>query len=272
MRVLVLGSRGVIGTALVSHLRREGHVVTEWDIKIDVKHDLSNSLNNSSLETVVSRNDFVFFLAFEVGGAKFITNPSVDLLSRNSAIMANTFNSLTKDTKFIFASSTMSNMGVPYGTLKLIGQHYTKLLGGISARFWNVYGAEEFGERSHVITDFIHQSKTTGNIRMLSSGCEERQFLHARDCAVCLEIMMRRFSEMRDIVDVTSFQWTSIRTIAEMICENVTAVQVGTNSHTQRNEPDEYILSFWRPQISLKEGIAELLDAPGKAKLQSQGV
>lgn len=269
MRVLVLGSRGVIGKALVSHLRREGHVVTEWDIKIDVKHDLSNSLNNPRLESVVSNNDFIFFLAFEVGGAKFITNPSVDLLSRNSSIMANTFNSFTKGTKFIFASSTMSNMGVPYGSLKLIGQHYTKLLGGVSARFWNVYGAEEFGERSHVITDFIHQTKTTGNIRMLTSGCEERQFLHARDCAECLEIMMRRISEMRDIVDVTSFEWTSIRSIAEMICENITAMQDGMNSHTQRNEPAEYILNFWRPRISLKEGIAELLNAPGTANIQS---
>ena len=263
MRVLVLGSRGVIGKALVSQLQIKGHDVTEWDCRIDVKHDLSNSSNNHGLQNVISQSDFVFFLAFDIGGSKFITNPTVDFLSRNSVIMANTFNSLTNK-KFIFASSTMSNMGVPYGTLKLVGQHYTKLLNGVSARFWNVYGMEEYGERSHVITDFIHQYKSTGKISMLSSGSEYRQFLHARDCAECLEVMMCNFSELPDIVDVTSFEWTSIRAVAELICQEISGKPDGIDSHTEMNEPGEYILKLWRPSISLTEGIAELLNLSEK--------
>jgi len=258
MRVLVLGSRGVIGKALVSQLQSKGHDVTEWDCMIDLKHDLSNALNNPGLQSVVSQNEFVFFLAFDVGGAKFITKPTIDFLSRNSLIMANTFSTL-ENKRFIFASSTMSNMGVPYGTLKLIGQQYTKLLNGVSARFWNVYGMEDYGEKSHVITDFIHQYKSTGKISMLSSGSEERQFLHARDCAECLEVMMCNFPEMPDIVDVTSFEWKSIRTVAELICQKITAQPGGNDSHTEKNEPDGYILKFWRPSISLREGITELL-------------
>jgi len=258
MRVLVLGSRGVIGKALVSHLHRKGHDVTEWDIRIDVKHDLSNTLNNPGLQSVISNSDFVFFLAFEVGGAKFITKPTVDFLRRNSLIMSNTF-SLLENKRFIFASSTMSNMGVPYGTLKLVGQQYTKLLSGITVRFWNVYGVEDHGLKSHVITDFIHQFKSTGKISMLSSGSEERQFLHARDCAECLEVIMCNFSEMPDIVDVTSFEWTSIRAVAELICGEISAEPDGTDSHTAKNEPNAHILKFWRPCISIKEGITELM-------------
>ena len=54
----------------------------------------------------------------------------------------------------------------------------------ISVRFWNVYGPQKYGERSHVITDFIHKLRTTGLITMMTSGEEKRQFLHTEDCAV----------------------------------------------------------------------------------------
>lgn len=265
MHVLVLGSRGVVGKALVSHLHRKGHNVTEWDIRIDEKHDLSNNLNNPGLQSVISESDFVFFLAYEVGGSKFITKPTVDFLSRNSLIMSNTFSLLT-NRRFIFASSTMSNMGVPYGTLKLIGQHYTKLLDGVSVRFWNVYDEEEYDVKSHVITDFIQQYKSTGKISMLSSGSEERQFLHARDCAECLEVLMCKFSELPDIVDVTSFKWTSIRAVAELICQEISAEPKGVDSHTEKNEPDTLVLKFWRPRISLKDGITELMESTAQGK------
>ena len=59
--VLVLGSKGVIGSALVSLLQKKEYDVTEWDIKIDATHDLSNPLNNPALLRVVSEADFVFF-------------------------------------------------------------------------------------------------------------------------------------------------------------------------------------------------------------------
>lgn len=257
--VLVLGSKGVIGSALVSLLQKKEYDVTEWDIKIDATHDLSNPLNNPALLRVVSEADFVFFLAFDVGGSKFISEPSVDFMNRNTQIMANTFSALPGK-NFIFASSTMSNMGVPYGTLKLIGQHYTELLGGISARFWNVYGPEEYGKRSHVITDFIQQYLTTGRITMLTDGSESRQFLHADDCAECLEIMLQNYDKMRPVVDITSFQWTSISTVANLICDDVHVSTIAEDSHTKVNEPEDFILSFWSPRVSLKEGIAQILE------------
>ena len=42
LRVLVLGSSGVVGSSLVKHLRTLGHDVIEWDILLSPMHDLSN--------------------------------------------------------------------------------------------------------------------------------------------------------------------------------------------------------------------------------------
>jgi nucleoside-diphosphate-sugar epimerase len=75
--------------------------------------------------------------------------------------MLNVFNLLKKyNKKFIFASSTMSNMiNSNYGVLKKIGESYSKSLGGIIVKFWNVYGIEKDMKKSHVITDFILNAK-----------------------------------------------------------------------------------------------------------------
>ena len=40
MKVLVLGSSGVIGRSLSTHLKNIGHEVIDWDIQIDPSHDL----------------------------------------------------------------------------------------------------------------------------------------------------------------------------------------------------------------------------------------
>ncbi len=66
-----------------------------------------------------------------------------------------------------------------YGVLKKIGENITKSLGGISVRFWNVYGIEEDMEKSHVITDFIIKGLNKKKIQMLTNGLEERDFLYA---------------------------------------------------------------------------------------------
>ena len=260
MKVLVLGSEGVIGTSLCKVLEDSGHRVTHWDIKLTNDHDLSNSLNIYRLKPVIDESDFIFFLAYDVGGAKYIWDVDLDFVNRNNMIMINTFN-LLKHKKFIFASSTMFNMDNVYGTLKYMGEHYTRKLGGISARFWNVYGPESVSEKSHVITDMIHKFETKGYIDLMTDGEEERQFLHTDDCAKCLAIVMNSYDEIRrqtDSVDITSFESTKIKEVAKYICDDVRPSEKKMNTHDRFNEPRPFILDYWKPEISLEEGIASL--------------
>jgi nucleoside-diphosphate-sugar epimerase len=181
----VLGSEGIIGNALSKHLESINHEVIRWDIKLSHEHDISNPTNMRKLKYVIENSDFVFFLAYDVGGAKYISNAGIDFINRNVMIMLNTFN-LLENKKFVFASSTMYNMHNVYGTLKYLGEHYTTQLGGLSTRFWNVYGHEESNEKSHVIADMIYKWKKNGYIDLMTSGEEERQFLHTDDCSKAL--------------------------------------------------------------------------------------
>src|SRR5210317_2570377 len=254
MKILVLGSEGVIGTALCKALEESGHRVTHWDIKLTNAHDLSNSLNIYKLKNVVDDSDFVFFLAYDVGGAKYIWDVDLDFVNRNNMIMINTFN-LLKDKKFIFASSTMFNMDNVYGTLKYVGEHYTRKLGGLSARFWNVYGPENVSEKSHVIADMIHKYKTKGYIELMTNGEEERQFLHTDDCAKALSRLMHNYDEVlktEKTVDVTNFTWTKVKDVANLISDDVRVTDIGVTTHDRVNEPRRFILKYWKPEISLE--------------------
>jgi nucleoside-diphosphate-sugar epimerase len=261
MKVLVLGSEGLIGTALCKHLEKCGHVVIHWDIKLSDDHDMSNNLNNDKLGTVINNSDFIFFLAYDVGGAKYIWDVDIEFLNRNMMIMTNTFN-LLKSKKFIFASSTMYNMDNLYGKLKCIGEHYTSALHGLSVRFWNVYGKEEVSQKSHVITDIIHKYKTNGYIDLMTDGEEDRQFLYVDDCAKCLISTMNSYDQIikdEKSIDITSFESIKIKDVAKMICDDVRIGDKKMNTHDRTNKPRRTILKYWNPEVSLREGIAYLL-------------
>jgi nucleoside-diphosphate-sugar epimerase len=256
MRVLVVGSAGVIGSALAKWLRAEGHDVHGFDLADSPVQDIRIQPPN------VKNFDFVFFLAYDIGGSKYLESQSTYFISNNLRIMLNMF-SVLEGIPFIFASSQMQNMDNPYGTLKRIGEHYTRLLGGVSARFWNVYGPEEVGLKSHVIPDFIHMNKMNGRIDLMTDGQEQRQFLHTEDCAKALTAIMTNYSLItRPSVDVTSFEWIKIIDLARLISEDVRPGTKTDTVQTIHNEPDRYILQFWAgPEISLKDGILRMSNA-----------
>ena len=262
--VLVLGSSGVVGTALCKVLRREKYDVIEWDIKNSYTQDLSNPINNTRLREMVNKSDFVFFLAYDVGGSKYLKNITHDFINRNVMLMMNTFD-VIGNKPCIFMSSQMQNMSNTYGVLKLLGEHYMQSMNGISVRLWNVYGPEVVDEKSHVITDFIHMYKKNKSIDMLTDGTEKRQFLHTNDCADALICMMNNLNEIlteKKVVDLTNFEWVDIKGVANIIAHNgnITFTDKKDTTQTKCNEPDDFILKYWKPIINLKTGIQTIID------------
>ena len=190
MKHLVLGSSGQIGAHLVKYLQTKGEQVYEYDIEYKGWMDLRES-NNPLLESYMEHSDMVYFLAFDVGGAKYLERyqDSYDFMINNMKIMTNTFETLQKfGTKpIIFASSQMAEMGYSsYGMLKSLGEKMTRDIGGLVVKFWNVYGYETNPDKSHVITDFIKMAKNDGIIKMRTDGTESRQFLYADDACEAL--------------------------------------------------------------------------------------
>jgi nucleoside-diphosphate-sugar epimerase len=267
--VLVLGSRGQIGSHLVSFLRNSGLDVGTFDIADDVSQDL-RSISNTDLVDIICEFDFTVFLAFDVGGSKYLENHqnTSSFINNNLQIMSNTFVALSKAQRpFIFASSQMS--GIPdsaYGILKSIGERATEALNGVTLRFWNVYGLEENSDRSHVISDFIRSAKKDGEIRMRTSGVEKRDFLHVDDACRAIFTIAQKLSlgEVSGSLDVASFKYHSISEVASIVASIVPSkIFVGDkmdgvqNGHTAH--PSPAVLEVWKPKLGLREGIKDIV-------------
>ena len=279
MRITILGSSGQIGAYLSEYLSRKGHIVREFDIVNGIHQDMTH-IPNTYLRNAIMESDFGFFLAFDVGGSRYLKKyqHTFDFVNNNTRLMANAFGFLEQyDKPFIFASSQMSNMSYsPYGTLKRLGELYTESLGGLVVKFCNVYGIEKDHKKAHVITDFIRKGFEDGDFEMLTDGEEVRQFLYAEDCCEGLEAVMKNYDEFyaNDPLHITNFDYTTIREVA-IIIENEfrligkpVNIIPGKASDTvqldKRNEADPFIRKYWSPKTDLVTGISKVFEAMKK--------
>jgi nucleoside-diphosphate-sugar epimerase len=276
MKVTILGSGGQIGAYLTKYLREKGHEVTEFDIVNGAEQDLTK-IPNPLLMRSIRMCDFVFFLAFDVGGSRYLKKyqHTFDFINNNTRLMANVFGLLEEYNKrFIFASSQMSNMSYsPYGVMKRVGELYTQTLKGLTVHFWNVYGIEHDDEKSHVITDFIRKGFEEGDFEMMTDGTEERQFLYAEDCCEALETIMNSYTDFKpeDELHITSFRGNTIKEVAEIIqgqfnlIGKSVSIKPGLAKDSvqldKRNQPNNYITGWWMPKTNLQDGIAKVFEA-----------
>ena len=274
-RVAVLGSSGQIGAYLTEYLRKKDYFVREFDIVNDIHEDMTH-IPNAFLRNVIMDSDFVFFLAFDVGGSHYLKKyqHTFRFINNNTRMMANVFGYLEQYKKpFVFASSQMSSMSYsPYGVMKRVGELYTKALGGLIVKFWNVYGIEKDHEKAHVITDFIRKGYETGVIDMLTDGTEQREFLYAEDCCEALEQVMLEYSEFTSDSElhITSFRSTTILEIAKIIQgifkangKTVTVEKAQTKDEVQkdaRNEANPFIRKWWKAKTSIEDGIENIFN------------
>jgi nucleoside-diphosphate-sugar epimerase len=269
---LILGSSGLIGSNLKQLLVNKGQNVLTFDIADNLEEDLRIS-NNVLLEEKIKGADFVFFLAFDVGGYKYLSiqQYGFEFIHNNIKLQSNVFELLKQyGKKFIFTSTQMSAIRyLPYGTLKIVGEHYTQALKGIYVRLWNVYGKENNNEKAHVITDFIRMVKEDGVIKMITDGSEERQFLYVSDCVNCLYILAEQYDEIPRTapLHITSFTWVSIKQVAEFISSIYNDIPIFTGRYIDdvqihyKNEPDNFILKYWQPSVDIKQGIEAIINS-----------
>ena len=274
-RITVLGSSGQIGAYLTKYLRDKGHDVREFDIVNGEDQDMTK-IPNCDLHARIATSEFVFFLAFDVGGSHYLQKyqHTFKFIDNNTRMMANVFGYLEQyKVPFVFASSQMSNMSYsPYGVLKRVGELYTKSLSGLTVKFWNVYGIEKDMNKAHVITDFIRKGFETGVIDMMTDGTEEREFLYAKDCCEALESVMENYDQFKsdDPLHITSFKNSSILDVAKVIqdlfFEEGKEVQIKPSNLTdsvqldKKNKANTFILKWWQPKTTLRTGIKKIFE------------
>lgn len=274
-KILVLGSRGQIGTHLLNYLKKK-YLVKGIDIVNSNKEDLRID-KNLLVEKLIKNSDFIFFLAFDVGGSKYLKHYqySYKFLMNNIKIMKNVFHLLKKNKKkFIFATSQMSNMNhSTYGILKKIGEYLTESIGGLNVRFWNIYGVENDKEKFHVISDFITKGMKSKYVKMRTDGKEVRDFLYAEDCCSALELLMNKFKffKQRNVIDLNSGKNTSVKNIGKIISKLflkkqnkivkfLPSKEKDSVQLNKKNKSDRYFFKFWKPKYTLKSGIERVFD------------
>ena len=274
-KILILGSSGQVGAYLTDYLREKGNEVFEFDVTNGPNQDLT-TIPNGQLEALIYLSDFVYFLAFDVGGSHYLKKyqHTFKFIDNNTRLMANAFGLIEKYNKpFVFASSQMSNMSYsPYGVLKRVGELYTRSLGGLIVKFWNVYGIERDMDKAHVITDFIRKGFESGDIDMMTDGTEAREFLYAEDCCEALETVMQSYAKLTsdDELHITTGVYTTVLEIASeikslfsSIGKEITITPAQSKDEVQkdaRNEPDPYIKKFWEPKTSVPDGLKKVFE------------
>ncbi|RLD57313.1 MAG: hypothetical protein DRJ01_14025 [Bacteroidetes bacterium] len=250
---LVLGGSGTIGSALCKELKDQGEEVINLDLKIGFDLRTLNLFNYKNV-------DYVWFLAWDVGGAKYLYNADnqLKIIQNNTRICENVF-SFLKSTQipFMFVSSQLASYDNAYGVTKKLGEEWSRILNGNIVRFWNVYGWETPGEKSHIIPDLVVRSLQKQPIKLLTNGEEERQFIFMEDTVKNL-IRMREMGLKE--VDMTNNRWIKIKDLAKIITTKIgTTLELGKEKgYSVRIEANETAKKF-HFETTLEQGVDKII-------------
>jgi GDP-L-fucose synthase len=292
--VFVAGHRGMVGSAIVRALQREGYtnIVTKTRAALDL-------LNQSAVADFFEHEkpEYVFLAAAKVGGIMANNTYRAAFLYENLQIESNIIHSayLNRVKKLLFLGSSciypkmapqplkeeyllsgyLEATNEPYAIAKIAGiklcEAYRDQYGCnfISAMPTNMYGPNDnyHPENSHVLPALIrkfHEAKTANQntVTVWGDGSPLREFLYADDLADALVFLMQHYNE-KQFVNVGYGEDISIGELAQMVKETVGFqgdIEFDTskpNGTPKKLMDSSRLFSLgWKPSVSLKEGIA----------------
>ena len=297
-KIFVAGYRGLVGSALMRHLEREGF--NNLPKRDRSQLDLGDERAVQSF-FATERPAIVIFAAAKVGGIKANNDFPVEFLLDNLRIQNNIIRSAyeTGVRKLLFLGSSCiypklapqpipetALLGGPleptneaYAIAKIAGiklcQAYAREYGAnfISAMPTNLYGPNDnFDlETSHVLAALLrkaHEAKTrkARELAVWGSGTPRREFLHVDDLASACLFLLEKY-DSPEIINVGCGEDISIRELAQLICDIVGFEGQLAWDTTKPDGTPRKLLDItklqnfgWRPTISLRDGIAQTYD------------
>lgn len=297
-KIYVAGHRGMVGSALVRLLEKEGYTNILTATSKDV-----NLVNQAETKAFFERErpDYVFVAAAKVGGIHANNVYRADFLYENLMIECNTIQSSfeTGVKKLLFLGSTciypkmapqplkeeyllsgyLEDTNEPYAIAKIAGiklcESYRRQHGSdfISAMPTNLYGPNDNYDlnNSHVLPALIrkfHEAKINGasEVVIWGSGTPMREFLHVDDLASGCYFLMKNYSDT-GLVNVGTGEDVTIKDLALLIKEIVgfegeLVLDSTKPDGTPRKLTDcSKIHSMgWKHQIGLREGITSVYE------------
>ena len=296
-RVWVVGHRGMVGSALVRRLEREGCTLLTVDrCKLDLRRQAETE------DWIIKHKpQLVFLAAAKVGGILANATRPADFLYDNLAIEANGIHGAfqAKVEKLVFLGSSciypkfaaqpileealltgsLEPTNEWYAVAKIAGiklcQAYRSQHGAdfISAMPTNLYGpGDNFDlDTSHVLPALIrkaHQAKMSGDAAwtIWGTGSPRREFLHVDDCADALVHLAKTYSGELPI-NVGSGDDIPIRDLAALVADVVgLQARLATDTSKPDGTPrklmsaDRLRAMGWTPRMGLRDGIAAVYE------------
>ncbi|MXP26596.1 NAD-dependent epimerase/dehydratase family protein [Altererythrobacter indicus] len=291
-RVYVAGHRGMVGSALLRRLKREGCPLLTTDRTLDLREQAA-----VREWFAMARPEVVILAAAKVGGILANRDAPALFLHDNLMIAANVIEAarVSGVEKLLFLGSSciyprdtaqpigeeallsgpLESTNEAYAIAKIAGvklcQSYRRQYGCdfISAMPCNLYGPGDNFDAltAHVLPALIRkavEARDSGApaIHLWGSGTPRREFCHVDDCTDGLVFILRHYSGDAPI-NLGPGKDIAISDLAQMIC-----AEVGFTGPIEwdRSMPDGTMRKVmdcsrlhslgWQPRISLSEGIA----------------
>jgi len=297
-RVFVAGHRGLVGSAIVRHLRSSGF--SNLVLKERSELDLTSQVDVSRF-FAAEKPDVVFLAAAKVGGILANSTYPADFLRDNLAIQTNIIDSAHRNgvRKLLFLGSSciypkhaaqpMSEDCLLTGPLEPTNEWYAvaKIAGlkmcqayrrqhgfdAICAMPTNLYGpGDNFNlQNSHVLPALIrrfHEAKLGGSAEMeiWGTGTPRREFLYVDDLAAACLYLMQHYSDEAPI-NVGCGADVSIAELAALVArivgfEGSLKFRADMPDGTPRKLLDVSRLTAlgWTAGVSLESGIGRTYD------------
>jgi len=297
MRIYVAGVNGMVGSAIATEARTQGHeVIGKSSSELDLT-DRKATFN----ELKVTRPDSLIIAAAKVGGIGANSLQPVDFLSINLQIQTNLIDAAHASDigRLLFLGSSciypklapqpisesalltseLEPTNEPYAIAKIAGlklvEAYRRQYGyhWISAMPSNLYGPRDNFDlkTAHVLPTFInrfHKAKVNhlNKVEVWGDGTPLREFLYVDDLAKACMILLESYDDL-EAINVGSGQEISIENLAILVSKIVGFEgEITFNSAYPNGAPRKILDSShiselgWKAQISLDEGIASTYD------------
>lgn len=292
-KIYVAGHRGMVGSAIVRKLEKEGY--TNLILRTSSELDLCNQESTNKFFEE-NKPEYVFVAAAKVGGIVANNSYRADFIYNNLMIQSNIIHASYKNkvTKLLFLGSSciyprlspqpikeeylltseLESTNEPYAIAKITGikmcESYRRQYGCnfISVMPTNLYGPNDNYDlqNSHVLPAMLRKivvakRDNQPHVEIWGTGTPRREFLHVDDLADACVFLMKTYNE-EEFVNIGVGVDVSISELAEIV-KGVVNYQGELKFNTDKPDgtPRKWLdvsklkSLGWEAQIGLKNGI-----------------